>query len=150
MRYVTLPSLSLVSGNSLILFSSGLEYGSSLLRYCFRIHLYIDSLELQYATHSCLFCPQLTLPTVTPPAAVGYANGVAQSIVSLARCVGPVIGGYVSLQPFLSSLGSHSILLVALVHKCGRPPFWVLHGLLGLLGGLRLDCFPEFLDTIKE
>lgn len=33
--------------------------------------------------------------SVTPPDAVGYANGFAQSIVSLARCVGPVIGGYV-------------------------------------------------------
>lgn len=32
---------------------------------------------------------------MTPPNAVGYANGIAQSIVSLARCVGPVIGGYV-------------------------------------------------------
>lgn len=33
--------------------------------------------------------------SVTPPNAVGYANGVAQSIVSLARCVGPSLGGYV-------------------------------------------------------
>ncbi|RXW15886.1 hypothetical protein EST38_g9972 [Candolleomyces aberdarensis] len=38
----------------------------------------------------------LLLMIVTPPSAVGYANGIAQSIVSLARCVGPVIGGYVS------------------------------------------------------
>ncbi|KAG2008216.1 major facilitator superfamily transporter [Coprinopsis cinerea AmutBmut pab1-1] len=36
----------------------------------------------------------ILLNYMTPPAAVGYANGVAQSIVSLARCVGPVIGGY--------------------------------------------------------
>ncbi|KAF7971094.1 hypothetical protein HWV62_22086 [Athelia sp. TMB] len=34
------------------------------------------------------------LMTVTPPHAVGYANGVAQSIVSLCRCFGPVLGGY--------------------------------------------------------
>lgn len=33
---------------------------------------------------------------MTPPHAVGLANGVAQSIVSLARCFGPVLGGYVS------------------------------------------------------
>jgi predicted MFS family arabinose efflux permease len=33
---------------------------------------------------------------VTPPHAVGLANGVGQSIVSLARCFGPVLGGYVS------------------------------------------------------
>jgi hypothetical protein len=32
---------------------------------------------------------------VTPPNAVGIANGIAQSIVSLARCFGPVLGGYV-------------------------------------------------------
>jgi len=31
---------------------------------------------------------------MTPPHAVGYANGVAQSIVSLCRCFGPVLGGY--------------------------------------------------------
>ncbi|KAK0192977.1 hypothetical protein F5146DRAFT_1102675 [Armillaria mellea] len=31
---------------------------------------------------------------VTPPNAVGYANGIAQSIVSLARCLGPVLGGW--------------------------------------------------------
>lgn len=36
---------------------------------------------------------------MTPPHAVGLANGVAQSIVSLARCFGPVLGGYVSLRP---------------------------------------------------
>lgn len=34
---------------------------------------------------------------MTPPNAVGYANGIAQSIVSLARCGGPTLGGYVSL-----------------------------------------------------
>jgi hypothetical protein len=33
---------------------------------------------------------------VTPPSAVGYANGIAQSMASLARCIGPVVGGYVS------------------------------------------------------
>ncbi|KAJ3514284.1 hypothetical protein NLJ89_g2460 [Agrocybe chaxingu] len=36
----------------------------------------------------------ILLNYMTPPPAVGYANGIAQSIVSLARCVGPVIGGY--------------------------------------------------------
>ncbi|KAH6906801.1 major facilitator superfamily domain-containing protein [Coprinopsis sp. MPI-PUGE-AT-0042] len=36
----------------------------------------------------------ILLNYMTPPAAVGYANGVAQSIVSLARCFGPVLGGY--------------------------------------------------------
>lgn len=41
------------------------------------------------------------MDVVTPPNAVGYANGIAQSIVSLARCVGPVIGGYVSALLFV-------------------------------------------------
>ncbi|KZS87232.1 hypothetical protein SISNIDRAFT_461057 [Sistotremastrum niveocremeum HHB9708] len=33
---------------------------------------------------------------VSPPEVVGLANGIAQSIVSLARFLGPVLGGYVS------------------------------------------------------
>lgn len=37
----------------------------------------------------------ILLNYMTPPSAVGYANGVAQSIVSLARCLGPSLGGYV-------------------------------------------------------
>jgi len=37
----------------------------------------------------------ILLNYMTPPHAVGYANGFGQSIVSLARCVGPVLGGYV-------------------------------------------------------
>ncbi|KAJ7029261.1 hypothetical protein C8F04DRAFT_1265134 [Mycena alexandri] len=36
----------------------------------------------------------ILLNYMTPPNAVGLANGMAQSIVSLARCFGPVIGGY--------------------------------------------------------
>ncbi|KAK0491673.1 major facilitator superfamily domain-containing protein [Armillaria novae-zelandiae] len=36
----------------------------------------------------------ILLNYMSPPEAVGYANGVAQSIVSLARCFGPVLGGY--------------------------------------------------------
>ncbi|KAF5343431.1 hypothetical protein D9758_011854 [Tetrapyrgos nigripes] len=35
----------------------------------------------------------ILLNYMTPPAAVGFANGIAQSIVSLARCLGPVLGG---------------------------------------------------------
>lgn len=37
----------------------------------------------------------ILLNYMTPPSAVGYANGIAQSIVSLARCVGPALGGYI-------------------------------------------------------
>lgn len=36
----------------------------------------------------------ILLNYMTPPQAVGFANGVAQSIVSLARCLGPILGGY--------------------------------------------------------
>ncbi|KIJ61807.1 hypothetical protein HYDPIDRAFT_95562 [Hydnomerulius pinastri MD-312] len=36
----------------------------------------------------------ILLNYMTPPPAVGFANGVAQSIVSLARCFGPILGGY--------------------------------------------------------
>ncbi|KAF8842416.1 major facilitator superfamily MFS-1 [Paxillus ammoniavirescens] len=36
----------------------------------------------------------ILLNYMSPPAAVGFANGVAQSIVSLARCFGPILGGY--------------------------------------------------------
>ncbi|KAF8438998.1 hypothetical protein L210DRAFT_3761196 [Boletus edulis BED1] len=36
----------------------------------------------------------ILLNYMTPPAAVGFANGAAQSIVSLARCLGPILGGY--------------------------------------------------------
>ncbi|EIW78548.1 hypothetical protein CONPUDRAFT_138776 [Coniophora puteana RWD-64-598 SS2] len=36
----------------------------------------------------------ILLNYMTPPHVVGFANGVAQSIVSLARCFGPIVGGY--------------------------------------------------------
>jgi hypothetical protein len=39
--------------------------------------------------------PVPDLITVSPPHVVGYANGIAQSIVSLARFCGPVLGGLV-------------------------------------------------------
>ncbi|KAJ6588974.1 hypothetical protein B0H19DRAFT_1248549 [Mycena capillaripes] len=53
---------------------------STALRYCGTTFAYTSvSILLNY---------------MTPPNAVGLANGIAQSIVSLARCFGPVIGGY--------------------------------------------------------
>ncbi|KAK7467458.1 hypothetical protein VKT23_004511 [Stygiomarasmius scandens] len=36
----------------------------------------------------------IVLNYMTPPHAIGYANGIAQSVVSLARCIGPILGGY--------------------------------------------------------
>lgn len=43
---------------------------------------------------------------VTPPHLVGYANGIAQSIVSLARFFGPIIGGLVRVFPPLHCVQS--------------------------------------------
>lgn len=64
-------------GNLLLMTSLAL---STALRYCGSTFGYTSvSILLNY---------------MTPPNAVGLANGIAQSIVSLARCVGPVIGGY--------------------------------------------------------
>ncbi|KAJ4464939.1 hypothetical protein J3R30DRAFT_3317651 [Lentinula aciculospora] len=40
---------------------------------------------------------------MTPPEAIGYANGLAQTIVSLARCLGPVFGGWM----WSVSIGGH-------------------------------------------
>ncbi|KAJ3567286.1 hypothetical protein NP233_g6468 [Leucocoprinus birnbaumii] len=43
----------------------------------------------------CYTAISILLNYMTPPSAVGYANGIAQSIVSLARCIGPSLGGYI-------------------------------------------------------
>jgi hypothetical protein len=57
------------------------------------------SILLNYSTWSEPFLRpfvNLNLPVqVTPPPIIGLANGVAQSIVSLARGFGPLLGGYV-------------------------------------------------------
>jgi hypothetical protein len=53
---------------------------STALRYC--------AITFAYTAVSIL------LNYMTPPPVVGIANGIAQSIVSLARCFGPVLGGY--------------------------------------------------------
>lgn len=58
------------------------------------------SILLNYSAWSELFMGgrrgDLNLPVpVTPPPIIGLANGVAQSIVSLARGFGPLLGGYV-------------------------------------------------------
>ena len=48
---------------------------------------------------------QLTLnEPVSPPHVVGLANGLAQCIVSLARFVGPVLGGYVGFSIVYSKI----------------------------------------------
>ena len=87
---------------------------------------------------------------MTPPNAVGFANGIAQSIVSLARCFGPVLGGYVSNRPNLSRP------ILTIIHKLvvvcqytGQPirvPPWV-HSLCWRLCVLR---GAEFHDSVDE
>jgi hypothetical protein len=60
-------------------------------------------------------------PAVTPPAAVGMANGIAQSIVSLARCFGPILGGYVSpFRPFVTVRSETDTTFLALVRQHRR------------------------------
>jgi hypothetical protein len=57
------------------------------------------SILLNYSTWSELSCGDIDVPfSVTPPPIIGLANGVAQSIVSLARGFGPLLGGYVSAR----------------------------------------------------
>ncbi|KAF9257535.1 hypothetical protein L218DRAFT_108930 [Marasmius fiardii PR-910] len=63
----------------------------------------------------------------TPPASISYANGVAQSIVSLARCFGPTLGGLlwsVGTDPnpgmyWTSFVACAGICVVAVVHGVG-------------------------------
>ena len=72
----------------------------SAVRYCGATFTFTSvSILLNYSTwlHSFLRpCEDLNLSVlVTPPQTIGLANGVAQSIVSLARGFGPLLGGYV-------------------------------------------------------
>ena len=74
------------------------------VRYCGITFGYTSiSILLNYSELNLIYEPHSLLidKLVTPPSAVGYANGIAQSMASLARCVGPVVGGYVSWSFFL-------------------------------------------------
>ena len=91
---------------------------------------------------------------MSPPSAVGYANGIAQSIVSLARCVGPVIGGYVSLRSLLflsrTVLTSSGLWVnAALVCERARPSIRVLPRVRHLRGSLCLDSCPELPHSVN-
>ena len=57
---------------------------------------------------------------MTPPHLVGFANGVAQSIVSLARFAGPILGGTVSCLFFSSSV---TVRLIAPSPSLALSPF---------------------------
>jgi len=76
--YRPLHNLNADDGNILLMAALSL---STAIRYC--------GITFGYTAIAIL------LNYMAPPDAVGYANGFAQCIVSLARCVGPVIGGYV-------------------------------------------------------
>lgn len=93
---------------------SQLHFFNRAFRYCGITFAYTAiSILLNY---SMLFPPTSDLWTklivpVTPPNAVGFANGIAQSIVSLARCFGPILGGYVCHNSFLV----HGLLLTTIL-----------------------------------
>lgn len=74
-------------------------------RALFRYHQYTDirspeALTLSTAIRTCgatltYTAVAILLNYMSPPPIVGLANGLAQSIVSLARFMGPIMGGYV-------------------------------------------------------
>jgi hypothetical protein len=86
---------------------------------------------------------------VTPPNAVGYANGIAQSIVSLARCVGPVIGGYVRFSSFFFCIPYTEIVFLALGRECPRWTIRVLLRLRCLCRGVRPHSSTKLLDPLE-
>lgn len=49
---------------------------------------------------------------VSPPHVVGFANGIAQSIVSLARFIGPILGGTVRRMFYRRQFDRELILLI--------------------------------------
>ncbi|XP_006463367.1 hypothetical protein AGABI2DRAFT_152546 [Agaricus bisporus var. bisporus H97] len=61
----------------------------------------------------------ILLNYMTPPSAVGYANGIAQSIVSLARCLGPSLGGYVWAVSIHDGPSGYYIGFIACAAFCG-------------------------------
>ncbi|KAF8186962.1 major facilitator superfamily domain-containing protein [Mycena galopus ATCC 62051] len=83
---------------------------STALRYCGSTFAYTSvSILLNY---------------MTPPNAVGLANGIAQSIVSLARCFGPVIGGYLWSVSVQDNPGGYPLGFIICAGVCA---FSVLH-----------------------
>ncbi|KAH7912166.1 hypothetical protein BJ138DRAFT_1061588 [Hygrophoropsis aurantiaca] len=60
----------------------------------------------------------ILLNYMTPPHAVGFANGIAQSIVSLARCFGPVLGGYLWAVSTQDNPSGYSLGFLACAGAC--------------------------------
>ncbi|KAJ3825505.1 hypothetical protein F5880DRAFT_1552169 [Lentinula raphanica] len=69
----------------------------------------------------------ILLNYMTPPNAVGFANGIAQSIVSLARCIGPVMGGWLWSVSIEGNPNGYPLGFIVCAGVCG---FAVLHSLL--------------------
>ncbi|KAG7088943.1 hypothetical protein E1B28_012888 [Marasmius oreades] len=85
----------------------------------------VGSTAIRYCGNTFAFTSiAILINTMTPPSSVGYANGVAQSVVSLARCFGPVLGGLLwsvstDLNPsmyWISFVGCVGVCAAAVVH----------------------------------
>ncbi|KAF5390805.1 hypothetical protein D9757_004422 [Collybiopsis confluens] len=68
----------------------------------------------------------ILLNYMTPPHAVGLANGIAQSIVSLARCIGPVMGGLLWSVSIEGNPNGYPLGFIVCAGVCGLA---VLHSL---------------------
>ncbi|KAJ4473031.1 hypothetical protein J3R30DRAFT_3296642 [Lentinula aciculospora] len=68
----------------------------------------------------------ILLNYMTPPNAVGFANGIAQSIVSLARCIGPVMGGWLWSVSIEGNPNGYPLGFIVCAGVCGVA---VLHSL---------------------
>lgn len=65
----------------------------------------------------------ILLNYMTPPSAVGYANGIAQSIVSLARFFGPVLGGWLWSASIEGNPSGYPIGFIVCATACGLAVF---------------------------
>lgn len=83
---------------------------------------------------------------VSPPHVVGYANGIAQSIVSLSRFLGPIIGGTVSCStPFWRSRIHDPPVMV---RQCRWRSKWIPTWVPRLFCYLYSSRASEFLDQV--
>lgn len=101
---------------------------------------------------SCYCRVGLKLPTpVTPPPIIGLANGVAQSIVSLARGFGPLLGGYVSTV-FLSRYDqiSPTLLSLDMVRNGTRKPVELLRRVRDGRCGVFVCNRPQLFHPLKH